>query len=393
MLRTVGYAFHRPPDVSVLWTATGWATRPGVVRRAAEGGPVDDRLVPRLRTTSPNQPGWTRRRRGRGFVYLDRAGEPVRGEDLDRCKSLVIPPAWHDVWISPYPNGHIQAVGTDDAGRRQYLYHPLWRQRRDAEKHERILTVAARLPTARKVVRQDLNLPGMPRDRALATSFRLLDLGFFRIGGEEYAEANGSFGLATIRREHVRLSDGHLVFDYTAKSGKERLITLSDEDVLDAVRTMLRRRTGGEELLAYKEDGRWIDVTSADINEYVKQVVGGEVSAKDFRTWHATVLAAVALAVSTHAAHTESARKRAVARAMREVSEYLGNTPAVARTSYVDPRVVDLFEDGVTIEPMLRRLGDGAGFGEPATHGAVERAVLEMLRKPPPSSVRAARRR
>ncbi|MFP5346121.1 MAG: DNA topoisomerase IB [Actinomycetes bacterium] len=349
--------------------------------------------MPRLRTTSPSQPGWTRRRRGGGFVYVDQAGARVGDEGLQRCKSLVIPPAWHDVWISPYANGHIQAVGTDDAGRRQYLYHPLWCQQRDAEKHERILTVAARLPEARELVRHDLNLPGMPRDRALATSFRLLDLGFFRIGGEEYAEANGSFGLATLRREHVRLSNGHIVFDYTAKSGKERLITLSDDDVLEALRTMLRRRTGGEELLACKEDNVWVDVTSADINQYVKQVVGGEVSAKDFRTWHATVLAAVALAVSTHAAHSESARKRAVARAMREVSDYLGNTPAVARTSYVDPRVVDLFDDGVTIEPALRQIGDGAAFGEPATHGAIEEAVLEMLSQPPPSSVRAARRR
>jgi DNA topoisomerase I len=347
--------------------------------------------MPRLRTVSPNQPGWTRRRQGKGFVYLDEEGQRLSAEHVQRCRQLVIPPAWRDVWICPFPTGHIQAVGTDDAGRRQYLYHPVWRQKRDAAKHDRVLTVAARLPKARERVAEHLALPGMPRERALATAFRLLDLGFFRIGGEAYAEANGSYGLATIEKQHVRTEGDRIVFEYTAKSGNERLVAVADEDVRDAVRALLRRRGGGDELLAYREGGRWRDVTSADINEYVKDVVGGEVSAKDFRTWHATVLAAVALAVSTNAA-SASARKRAVARAMREVAEYLGNTPAVARASYVDPRVVDLFEDGVTIEPQLRRLGEGTLFGQPATHGAVERAVLRLLRTAPRSSARASRR-
>jgi DNA topoisomerase-1 len=347
----------------------------------------------RLRTVSPSQPGITRRRQGRGFVYLDsgrRVDDPIT---IARIKELVIPPAWQDVWICRYANGHIQAVGSDDKGRRQYLYHPVWREQRDRAKHDRVLEVAARLPRARQLVERDLALPGMPRQRALATAFRLLDLGFFRIGGEAYAEQNGSFGLATIERQHVSLEGDLIVFDYIAKSGKERYVAVGDPAVRDAVTTLLRRRSGGPELLAYRNGRRWVDITSADINEYVKQVVGGEVSAKDFRTWHGTVLAAVALAVSTQVADTPTARKRAIARAMQEVSVYLGNTPAVARASYVDPRVIDLFEDGITVEPALRRLGEGVPAGQPATHGVMERAVLRMLRTSPQAQARAARQR
>ena len=346
----------------------------------------------RLRTVSPHAPGWTRRRSGRGFSYLDAAGNRLDPDQVARVKSLVIPPAWREVWICPAANGHIQAVGTDDAGRRQYLYHPQWREQRDRAKHDRVLDVAERLPAAREVVAEHIALPGMPRERALATAFRLLDLGFFRIGGEGYVESGGSYGLATLEKQHVRLDGPLVVFDYIAKHGKERVLTLADEAVHDAVGVMMRRRGGDDDLLAYREGGVWVDVSSTDINGYVKDVVGGDVSAKDFRTWHATVLAAVALAVSTHAAESPTARKRAIARAMQEVSDYLGNTPTVARASYVDPRVIDLFEDGTTVEPALSELGAEASFGQPATHGAVERAVLDLLRSPADSRRRARRR-
>jgi DNA topoisomerase IB len=338
--------------------------------------------MPRLRTVSPSQPGYVRKRQGRGFVYLDGCERLTDPDALARIKGLVIPPAWQDVWICRFPNGHIQAVGTDAAGRRQYLYHPVWRQKRDQAKHDRVLEVAARLPKARKQVAEHLALEGMPRERALAAAFRLLDLGFFRIGGESYAEQNGSYGLATITRDHVSIEGDLIVFDYVAKSGKERYVAVGEPAVCQAVQVLRRRRTGGHELLAYRVGTRWVDVTSDDINGYVKQVVGGEVSAKDFRTWHGTVLAAVALAVSAGVASSPTARKRAIARAMKEVSEYLGNTPSVARASYVDPRVIDLYEDGVTIQDALLRLGEGVDVGQPATHGAVERAVLRMLRDP-----------
>ena len=349
--------------------------------------------MPRLRTVSPNSPGWTRRRSGRGFVYLDEDGGRLSTDASLRCRQLVIPPAWNEVWICPVDNGHIQAVGTDDAGRRQYMYHQKWREKRDESKHDRVLTVAARLPKARRKVVAHLALDGMPRDRALATAFRLLDLGFFRIGGETYAEENGSYGLATIEKSHVRIEKGSVVFDYVAKSGKERLIALADQPVRDAIDVLRRRRGGGPELLAYREGTRWRDVTSTDINTYVKEIVGDDVSAKDFRTWHGTVLAAVALAAENDKGGSKTARKRAVAGAMREVADYLGNTPTVARGSYVDPRVIDLFEDGITISPALRVVREDISLGDGATHGRIEQAVLELLQTPPDALRRAKRSR
>jgi DNA topoisomerase I len=313
-------------------------------------------------------------------VYLDEDRSRLSPEEEERCRALVIPPAWQDVWICPLANGHIQAVGTDDAGRRQYLYHEQWRIKRDRSKHDRVLEVAARLPAARRKAANDLQLPGMPYERALGAAFRLLDLGFFRIGGEAYAETNHSYGLATIEARHVTIQGGTVVFEYTAKSGRERYVALADDLLRAAVADLLRRRGGSKpELLAYRDGRRWHDITTTDINAYVKKRVGGEVSAKDFRTWHGTVIAAVALAEANETATSPTARKRAVAAAMREVSDYLGNTPAVARASYVDSRLVDLFNDGRTIPPKLVPKSDLAGG---TTHGRIEKAVLSLLRSP-----------
>ena len=337
--------------------------------------------VPRLRRVSPRDPGWTRRRAGKGFVYLDESGNRLETAQIQRCKLLVIPPAWEQVWICPVPNGHLQAVGTDDAGRRQYLYHEQWRLKRDRLKHDRVLEVAARLPEARRAVAGDLQLEGMPYERALGTAFRLLDLGFFRIGGEAYAEANNSYGLATIQKEHVSIENGSVIFNYVAKSGQERYVALADDLVLRAVRDLLARRGGGPELLAYKDGRQWRDVSSTDINSYIKTHVGEEMSAKDFRTWHGTVIAAVVLAEANESARTMSARKRAVSSAMKEVAGYLGNTPAVARASYVDPRVIDLFNDGVTISPQVAATDTDLSDG--TTHGKIERAVLNLLASEP----------
>jgi DNA topoisomerase I len=333
--------------------------------------------VPRLRKVSPRDPGWTRRRAGKGFVYVDELGNRLAAEHIQRCKLLVIPPAWEQVWICPAPNGHLQAVGIDDAGRRQYLYHEQWRLQRDRLKYDTVLQIAARLPSARRDVAKDLQLEGMPYERALGTAFRLLDLGFFRIGGEAYAESNNSYGLATIKKEHVSIDNGSVIFNYVAKSGQERYIALADDLVLQAVRELLARRGGGPELLAYKDRRQWHDVNSADINNYIKTHVGEEMSSKDFRTWHGTVIAAVVLAEANESAKTITARKRAVSSAMKEVAGYLGNTPAVARTSYVDPRVIDLFNDGVTISPSLAATDDDLSDG--TTHGKIERAVLNLL--------------
>ncbi|MGI3785478.1 MAG: DNA topoisomerase IB [Janthinobacterium lividum] len=330
---------------------------------------------------SPSKPGWTRGRvppdPAKTFVYLGLTREQLSGPDAERCISLVIPPAWEDVWICPLPNGHIQAVGTDEAGRRQYRYHEAWRIKRDAAKHERVLEAAQNLPTARKKAGRHLRLDGMPRERAMGTAFRLLDLGFFRIGGEAYAEENHSYGLATIRREHVSFEGNQVVFDYIAKSGKERYIALVDKPVTEAVRALVDRDDDNPELLAYQVEGAWHDVTSTDINAYVKDIVKGEVSAKDFRTWHGTVIAAVELAERVRAATSDSKRKRAVSATMKEVSTYLGNTPAVARSSYVDPRLVDLFNDGITIDPALTVGKHDLAGG--TTHGKIEDAVHELL--------------
>lgn len=347
--------------------------------------------MPRLRTVSPRDPGWSRKRVGDDFVYLDQQGDQLTAEQSDRCRLLVIPPAWEQVWICPVANGHIQAVGTDDAGRRQYLYHDYWRVKRDRSKHDRVLEVAARLPLARRRVARHLRLPGMPYERALGTAFRLLDLGFFRIGGETYAESNQSYGLATIQKEHVSLEGRQVVFDYIAKSGKERYIALGDDLVRAAVGELLATDEAGPELLAYQsDDGGWHDVSSTDINTYIKHVVGGEVSAKDFRTWHGTVIAAVALAQAHELATTPSKRKRAVSAAMKQVSSYLGNTPTVARASYVDPRLVDLFQDGITIPPALA--GKEKDLSDGVTHGKIEKAVLALLDTPRSELKTAARR-
>lgn len=349
--------------------------------------------MPRLRRVSVSSPGFSRRRRGKGWTYFDTSGERIVDPDvIARISHLAIPPAYTDVWICPFPNGHLQAVGTDDRGRRQYRYHEEWRRRQDRDKHERVLRVAARLPAARERVEGLLQLDGLPRERVLAAAFRLLDLGFFRVGGDAYAEENGSYGLATLQRHHVRRHGDELEFRYVAKSGKDRALVVSDPAVRDVVRSLKRRRGGGEDLLVWKQGRRWHDVTAEDVNDFLRETIGPDVTAKDFRTWHATVLAAVALAVSAPVAGTPTARRRAVTRACAEVSEYLGNTPSVARSSYVDPRVIDLFEDGVTIAPALDRLGEGASFGHPATHGAVEEAVQDLLRTDPVAVTRAIAR-
>ncbi|WP_127571205.1 DNA topoisomerase IB [Georgenia faecalis] len=334
----------------------------------------------RLRRVRVDSPGLTRRRAGKGFVYLDADGARVTDpEVLSRCKALVIPPAWREVWISPAPNGHIQAVGIDDAGRKQYLYHPAWRERRDRAKHSHVLQVARALPAARERTAVDLARTGMPRDKALAVAFRLLDRGFFRVGGETYAERNGSFGLATIRKDHVRLRrDGSVVFDYLAKSGQRRQLVLEDPDLRAPVAMLRRRRGGGEELLAYRRRGEWVDITSADINAHVKELLGADASAKDFRTWHGTVLAALALARADDVA-TSRKRQRAVRAAVVEVSEHLGNTPTVCRASYIDPKVIDLFDRGQAVPRELAERAAGPAPLPDDERAEVEEAVLDLL--------------
>ena len=299
---------------------------------------------------------------------------------LERIRELVIPPAWEDVWICPYPMGHIQATGVDAAGRKQYRYHDRWRERRDREKFESMCDFGRALPALRERAIRDLELDGMPRERALGCALRLLDKGFFRIGSEGYAEENETYGLATMRKSHVTLGrDGVVSFDYDAKGGQRRRQRVVDPQVHEVVKALKRRRGGGPELLAYKADGRWVDVKSSDINAYVKEATGGDFTAKDFRTWNATVIAAVALAVSGPAAgQSKTARKRAIRRAVDEVARYLGNTPAVCRASYIDPRVFDRYDGGLTIGGVLPELVTDEEEW-PITQRSVEEAVLDLI--------------
>ncbi|QAY70461.1 DNA topoisomerase IB [Xylanimonas protaetiae] len=322
----------------------------------------------RLRRVSASEPGFGRRRAGRGWTYLDVGGAPLRDEDaLARCRRLAIPPAWRDVWICPYPNGHLQAFGRDEAGRGQYLYHEDWTARRRRRKHDHVLEVGVRLPGARRRVTRALAEPGMGSEKVLALAFRLLDLAYFRAGGEVYAAKHQSYGLATIRKEHAVVSrDGTVRFRYPAKSGQVRDVVVDDPVVAGLV-AVLKRRRGGTDLLAWRDgDGAWHDVTSADVQTAVKEQLGPDATPKDFRTWHATVLAARALADAGPAPRSARARRHGVAEVVRDVAEDLGNTPAVARASYIDPRLVDLWAHGETIGPTR-------------THAAAERAVLRLL--------------
>jgi DNA topoisomerase IB len=333
----------------------------------------------RLRRTSLDAPGISRRRRGRGFSYADPSGRPVRDRTtLERIRALAIPPAWGDVWISPDPAGHIQAIGTDAAGRRQYLYHERWRARRDAEKFDRIRDFARALPGLRTRVERDLRRRGLPKERVLAAAVRLLDRGLFRIGSEAYTRRNGSFGLATLRRDHLTIRGRTMAFAFDGKSGVRQEQELVDPGVLPVLRSLKERSQRGGELLAYRDGRGWADVRSEDINEYVREASAGDFTAKDFRTWHATVLAAVVLARESADLTGVTSRRRVVSGAVKEVAAVLGNTPAVARGSYIDPRVVDRFEEGATIEEAIRGIR-GNDPTDPSVRRAIESAVLELL--------------
>ena len=335
-----------------------------------------------MRRSDCSGPGLRRTRRGRGFVYLDERGQRIEDpETLARLRALAIPPAWQEVWICPDPNGHLQATGIDAAGRKQYLYHSRWREHRDRQKFAKALRFGASLPKLRRRVAVDLAGDPLSKEQVLACAARLLDVGMFRIGGEEYADEDGGFGLATIRREHVSVRGDAVEFDYPGKGGARRLQVIEDPVSHGVVSGLKRRRGGGEELLAYRNRRRWHPVRSEEINEYLKASLGEDFSAKDFRTWNATVMAAVSLASADAQATSKSSRKRLIDRAVREVAELLGNTPAVARRAYIDPRVFDRYLSGWTIADALKGLPPLAAANDRARR-RIERAVLTLLDEP-----------
>jgi DNA topoisomerase I len=323
----------------------------------------------RLRRAELGRPGFGRRRRGRAVTFLDVAGRPIRDEELlARLRSLAIPPAWRDVWISPYPNAHIQATGVDAAGRKQYLYHPLWRANRDEAKFDHVLEVATRLPTLREQIDAHLAERGLSRSRVLAAVTSLLDLGELRVGSDEYAMGEDpTFGVATLRPEHARFRRGYAVLVFPAKGGQEQVCEVTDPEVCAVLHDLRRRRRGTERLFAYWECRSWREVRSDEVNEYLRDASGGDMTAKDFRTWHATVRAATQLA-AVGPQRSVAKRRRAVAGVMRGVADLLGNTPAVARASYVDPRVVDLYHEGLVV-----------GVPPDAPQPLAEEAVLRLL--------------
>jgi len=333
----------------------------------------------RLRRSAVRGPGIRRVGRGKGFSYEDSDGVAVTdAATLNRIKELVIPPAWKKVWISPYPNGHIQAVGTDAAGRRQYLYHQQWQQERNEEKFDRVLEMSAALPEMRRRIAADLRRRGLGRDRVLALALHLLDLGYFRAGGEQYAEEHNSYGIATLRCEHVELQKQAVEFDYPAKSGVRRTLLIDDAEVIRSVRALMRGRRRCERLLVCRNGSEDIELRADDLNARFKELVGDEYTVKDLRTWHGTVLGAAAF-VDADPPVNKTVIKRVESAVMKEVAEELGNTPAVARSSYVDPRVVEGYEAGLTIAAGARR---AERTREPAARQAIlESSTGRLIRK------------
>ena len=301
-----------------------------------------------VRVRPGEDPGYRRVRSGSGFRYVDAGGATAPPEARQRIHDLVIPPAWEDVWIAVHPMAHIQAVGVDDAGRRQYLYHPRWRERRDRRKFTRALELAAALPRARGRVTTALRREGLDRERVLAASFRLLDEGAPRIGSARYLEQHGSRGLTTLQRRDARVEDSVLTLSFPGKSGKRALIEIDDED-LAAVMSELAAGRPRSPLLSYRRGNRRVPLTPADVNSHVRSLTGGAFTAKDFRTLRGTIMAAEALArIGT--VDTARDRKRAETLAVRATAEALGNTPAVARSSYIDPAVFKAYDRGRLLE-------------------------------------------
>ena len=332
-----------------------------------------------LRYVTDEMPGIARKRAGKGFTYIGPEGKPLRNEEqLKRIRKLAVPPAWRDVWICADPRGHIQATGRDDRRRKQYRYHPRWREVRDETKYGRMVAFGDALPGIRKRVVEDLAKPDLPREKVLAAVVRLLETTLIRVGNDEYAKANNSYGLTTLRDRHVEVDGSVIRFEFEAKSRKRRVVDLRDRQLARIVQRC--QDLPGYGLFQYiDEDGERRDVRSDDVNEYLRQITGQEFTAKDFRTWTGTVLAALALAGVGEFSSTRQAKKNVV-RAIEEVSERLGNTPAICRKSYVHPEVIEAYLEGSPVK-IPQRVARATAKACVEGHSAEEKAVLSFLRR------------
>jgi DNA topoisomerase I len=340
---------------------------------------IAKRKTPRSLTyIDDSKPGISRVGAGTGFRYLDPKGRAVRDKTtLSRIKSLVIPPAWKDVWISPRPDGHIQAIGRDARRRKQYRYHADYRAAQDEAKFDRIVSFGKVLPRIRKTIARDMGRSGLPRRKVLAAIVRLLETSLIRVGNDEYARTNGSFGLTTLRDKHADIDGGLIKFKFRGKSGVAHEIDVEDRRLARIVRAC--QDLPGQELFQYLDDkGQVCDVGSEDVNEYLHEVAGDEFTAKDFRTWAGTVLAAVALR-EFEKFDSETQAKRNVMAAIRRVAEKLGNTPAVCRQSYIHPRIIDMYLQGTMLDAMRRRTA--AAMSNVGELQPEEAAVLALLQR------------
>ncbi len=340
-----------------------------------------------LRYVSDTRPGIARRRAGRGWSYRGPDGALLRdAKALARIRALAIPPAWTDVWISPVVAGHLQATGRDARGRKQYRYHPRWRHVRDEAKYDRTIAFAEALPAIRRRVAADMGLRGLPRNKVLATVVRLLEISFIRVGNAEYARDNSSFGLTTMRDRHATFDGSEVSFRFRGKSGRDHRVSIRDRRLATIVRRC--KELPGQELFQYiDEDGAVQDVTSTDVNEYLRQVTGETFTAKDFRTWAGTVLAAQALrALEETATDTDRELRSNVVRAVEQVAQSLGNTPTVCRQCYVHPAIIEAYLDGAMVRSARERADERLDSPERRAGSATddttaeERAVLRLLR-------------
>lgn len=332
-----------------------------------------------LRYVSDDQPGYTRKAKGDDFEYFDIEGKPIRDEQrLLRVKRLAIPPAWTDVWICPSANGHIQGTGRDARKRKQYIYHERWREMRDENKYERIVSFAEALPKIRRRVSKDLSLPGLPRNKVLATIVQLLEGSFIRVGNEEYARENKSFGLTTMQDRHVDVKGSKMRFRFRGKSGIKHDVDVTDRRI---ARIVLRLQDlPGQELFQYVDENDEVcDITSQDVNDYLREISGEDFTAKDFRTWAGTVLAAIAL-TAVGEFETKTQAKANIKSAVSAVAKMLGNTPAICRKCYVHPAVLETYLSGSAIEGLKRKTEE-ALENEDVDLRSTEVAVLKFLQE------------